>query len=373
MQLAAAGHEERIGVAGFLDAQRHVGQQLAHQAVADVARRHVLALAAGERRRVDLEIHRQRRLVHRDRRQRLGQVDRGQRRADRQVVDAGDEHDIAGAGALHGHAVQALEHEQLADASASWRLAVGKRRIDDGHLLPGNEHAAPDTTDAQPADVARIVERAHLKLQRSVDVSAGRRNLREDRLEQRPHVAAPLDGLRACDIERRPAIQRGRVDDRKVELVVAGPQAIEQLERLVHDPLGARARAVDLVDDDDRSQALRQCLLGDESRLRHRPLDGIDQQQDAIDHPQHAFDLAAEVGVPRRIDDVDVHDAVFVRIADGAVLREDRDAALALDVVAVHHPLADVLVLGERPRLHEQLVDERRLAVVDVRDDRDVA
>ena len=34
---------------------------------------------------------------------------------------------------------------------------------------------------------------------------------------------------------------------------------------------------------------------------------------------------------------------------------------------------ADVLVRGERSRLHEQLVDERRLAVIDVRDDRDVA
>ena len=60
-------------------------------------------------------------------------------------------------------------------------------------------------------------------------------------------------------------------------------------------------------------------------------------------------------------------------IADRAVLGEDRDAALALEVVAVHHPLADVLVLGERAGLHQQLVDERGLAVVDVGDDRDVA
>jgi hypothetical protein len=60
-------------------------------------------------------------------------------------------------------------------------------------------------------------------------------------------------------------------------------------------------------------------------------------------------------------------------IADRAVLREDRDPALALEVVAVHHPLGHVLVLGERARLDQQLVDERGLAVVDVGDDRDVA
>ena len=37
------------------------------------------------------------------------------------------------------------------------------------------------------------------------------------------------------------------------------------------------------------------------------------------------------------------------------------------------HALVDVLVLAERAGLPEHRVDERRLAVVDVRDDRDVA
>jgi hypothetical protein len=37
------------------------------------------------------------------------------------------------------------------------------------------------------------------------------------------------------------------------------------------------------------------------------------------------------------------------RATDRAVLREDRDPALALDVVGVHHPLADVLVLANVP------------------------
>ena len=149
-------------------------------------------------------------------------------------------------------------------------------------------------------------------------------------------------------------------------------QAIEQLERLVDDPFGPRAGTVDLVDDDDRPQALLQRLQRDEPRLRHRAFDGVDEQQHAVDHAQHALDLAAEIRVARRVDDVDVNDLVLADVTDRAVLREDRDAALALDVVVVHHPLADVEVLGERARLHQQLVDERGLAVVDVRDDRDV-
>jgi hypothetical protein len=99
------------------------------------------------------------------------------------------------------------------------------------------------------------------------------------------------------------------------------------------------------------------------------PFDRVDEQQHAVDHREHALHLAPEVRMTRRVDDVDVRAAV----GDRAVLRQDRDAALALQVVRIHYPLDEVLVRGERARLPQQLVDERRLAVVDVGDDRDVA
>jgi len=55
------------------------------------------------------------------------------------------------------------------------------------------------------------------------------------------------------------------------------------------------------------------------------------------------------------------------------VLREDRDALLALEVTGVHRPLGDVLVRAEGPGLPEHGVDQGGLPVVDVGDDRDVA
>ena len=58
---------------------------------------------------------------------------------------------------------------------------------------------------------------------------------------------------------------------------------------------------------------------------------------------------------------------------DGGVLGENRDAALALELVAVHRALGHALVGAERAALVQQRVDERGLAVVDVRDDGDVA
>src|SRR5574340_526784 len=82
-----------------------------------------------------------------------------------------------------------------------------------------------------------------------------------------------------------------------------------------------------------------------------------------------ALPLAAEVGVARGVDDVDVG----ALPAHRAVLCQDRDAALALEVVAVHHPLGDLLVVAEGAALAQQLVDQGRLAVVDVGDAREVA
>ena len=162
---------------------------------------------------------------------------------------------------------------------------------------------------------------------------------------------------------------RVAVDDRELDLALVGVEVEEELVDLVHDLLDPRVRPVDLVDDEEHRQPALERLAQDEARLRQRPLARVDEEQHAVDHPQRALDLAAEVGVTRRVDDVDLR----VAVADGRVLREDRDALLALEVHRVHDALGHVLVLAERARLPEHRVDERRLAVVDVRDDRDVA
>ena len=70
-----------------------------------------------------------------------------------------------------------------------------------------------------------------------------------------------------------------------------------------------------------------------------------------------------------RIDDVDLDFAVTNR----SVFGHDGDAALAFEVEAVHHALDDSLVVAEGSALLEHGIDQSCLAVVDVRDDRDVA
>ncbi len=54
-------------------------------------------------------------------------------------------------------------------------------------------------------------------------------------------------------------------------------------------------------------------------------------------------------------------------------LGEDGDAALALEVVRIHRPFRDPLVVAEGAGLAEQHVDQGRLPMIDMGDDGDVA
>ena len=95
----------------------------------------------------------------------------------------------------------------------------------------------------------------------------------DDGLVQYLHVL-----LAALRFVPRPALGRGAIDDREVELRVIGAEPVEQFKGLVQHPVRARAVAVAFVDRDNCIKSLRERLLRHEARLRHRPIDRIDQQ-----------------------------------------------------------------------------------------------
>ncbi len=106
-------------------------------------------------------------------------------------------------------------------------------------------------------------------------------------------------------------------------------------------------------------------LLQDELRSGQRALGGVHEQENAVHHRERTLHLAAEIGVPGGVDDVDLD----VTVADGGVLGENGDAPLPLEVVGVHHPRDELLVLAERARLPQHMVHEGGLPVIHVRDD----
>ena len=124
--------------------------------------------------------------------------------------------------------------------------------------------------------------------------------VRDDDFEKRVHARTRLRSLPVGV-----AAERGRVHHGKVELPLARPEPVEEVEGSVQHPLRAGAVAVHLVDGDDGVEAPPERLLGHEAGLGHGPLHRVHEQEHRIDHREHAFHLAAEVGVSGRIDDVD--------------------------------------------------------------------
>ena len=194
----------------------------------------------------------------------------------------------------------------------------------------------------------------------------------EERLEQRfePTVPRRAGQLKVgvVGVERRAPAAGVAVHDREANLVLVGVEIEEQLLDLVHHVGDTGVAAVHLVDHHDDGQAPLERLAQHEAGLGQRTLGRVYKQQDAVDHGEAALYLAAEVGVARRVDDVDLHPAEAHR----RVLGQDRDALLALEVRRVEHSIDHLLVRPKRPGLTQQRIDQRGLAVVDMGDDRHI-
>jgi hypothetical protein len=362
LQLAAALHLPCVRRLGGEDAERDVPDELGAQASLDEARRQLVAREPGERRRVDADRHRERRLVDGDHRKRAGVVRVGERLADGHLRHAGHGDELARPCLLGLDAIERLGHVQLGHLRPLDRAV----RAAPGDLLAAPDPPLRDAAEREAADVRRRVEVRDERLQRVAFLVRRRGDVLEDEVEERPEVGREPVGIR---VERSAARLRVAVDDGELDLTLVGVEVEEELVDLVDDRLDPRVGPVDLVHDEDHRQPRLQRLAQHEAGLWERAFARIDEQEHAVDHREPTLDLAAEVGVARRVDDVDLHPAV----ADGCVLGEDRDALLALEVHGVEHALGDVLVLAEGAGLPEERVDEGRLAVVDVRDDRDVA
>ncbi len=120
-----------------------VGEELALEAVLDVAGGDELAFAAGEGGVVDREVDGDGGLVDGDDGQRLGVLERAEALADGDAGDAGDGDDVADGGLVGVFALEAVEGEELGDLDGLER-AVDLGQVDG---LAGLEGAVEDARD----------------------------------------------------------------------------------------------------------------------------------------------------------------------------------------------------------------------------------
>ena len=362
MHLTTAHDTEGIGGGGILHLQSDVLQQLFLQTVTDLAAGDILALTAGQRAVVDGEGHLDGGVVDLQEGQRLDMGGAAQGVADGDIGQTGESHDVACGDVVAGLTAIGLEVIQLGQTAA--HLEVGVVPVAHDHFLAHLGDAVLDAADADAANELVVVHRGHQHLEGSLGVALGRLDGAQQGVEQGDQVGAGYIGVKACSAVTAAAEQHGAV-----QLLVGSAQVHQQVEDLVDDFLDAGIGTVDLVDGDHKAQILLQSLLQHETGLGHAALSSVHQQQNAVDHLQHALDLAAEVGVARGIDDIDL-DAL---VAAGAVLGQNGDAALTLDVTAVHDTLSHSLIVAESAALAQQGVHQRGLAVVNVSDDSDIA
>ena len=362
MHLTAAAYAECVSGIGFVNAQRYVLEQLTEQTLAQMTGGDKLALAAGKRRVIDHEGHLDRRLGDLNERQSLNVLRVAQGLADGHALDTGEADDLAGLCLFDGLAAQLLDGVQGNELCVV-RLGVAMV-VTDRDLLTDLHRAALDTADADAADIFVVVDRGNEHLGRALGVNVRRRDMLEDLLEQRGQILALYVRRHRCS-----AGTAGAVYDRAVKLLVGCIEVEQQLKNLVADLVQTGVRTVDLVDRDDDLVAEFKCLLKNETGLRHRALCCVDQQDNTVYHLEDTLYLAGEVGVARGVDDIDLDALVVYR----GILGQNGNAALTLDVAGVHDALLYHLIFAESTGLLEHLVNQGGLAVVDVRDDGDVA
>ena len=155
MQFSPTRDLEGVGVAAELDPQGHIGLELTLKPLTNLAAGDELALPPGQGRVIHNEVHGQGGLVHLQHGQRLhggGVADRG---ADVELLNAIDEHDVAGLGHVDLLALEAAKLQHLIDACLA-RLALWPILNDD--ILKRPNTAAGDATNPNLPHIAVVVE-----------------------------------------------------------------------------------------------------------------------------------------------------------------------------------------------------------------------
>ena len=242
--------------------------------------------------------------------------------------------DVAAADALDMLLSHALKGAQFLD------FLLGNFAI---LLAQGDFHAVLEgaTVHASHGDtshVAAVVQRRDEHLGITLD-HFGLGDVLDDGVE---HGGDVVGGL--LPVLAHPAFLGRTEDGGEVELVLVGVEVAHQVKDHLLYLVGAAVGLIDLVDDNDGLETELQGLLQYKSRLGHRTLKGVHQQQTAVSHVEHALYLAAEVAMPRGVDDVD-----FVSlVGNGYVFGQDGDATFAFQIVAVKDLGTHVLVVAEQ-------------------------
>ena len=184
----------------------------------------------------------------------------------------------------------------------------------------------------------------------------------DDRFEQRPQI---VGGIIEGDL--RDTGPRIRIDNREFELLLGGIEVDEQIVKFVNDFLdsgiGPSILLITAI-----AGSFDQGPSSERIESGERSFAGVHQRR-TPSTIFRALNLPAKIAVAGCVDDVDLHAVV----ANTSRLGKNRDSPLPLKIVGIEHAFHDFFISPENPALTQHGVNQGRLAVVHMRDDRYVA
>ena len=240
---------------------------------------------------------------------------------------------------------------QLLDLGAEAADAVDQVGGAGGHeldLLALADGAVDDADEDDDAEIGVVPAVDQHRLQGRVAVALGRRDLVDDRLQ---HLVDADAGLGAGEH----GLRRVEADD---------------LLDLLPDPLGVGGGEVDLVDHRHDLMVVLDRLVDVGQRLRLDALRRVDDQQRAFAGGEAPRHLIGEVDVAGRVHQVQLVAACHSSRTVCALMVIPRSCSMS--ILSSIWPCGH-LALGEPAGALDQPVGERRLAMVDMGDDREIA
>src|SRR3990167_8452626 len=128
--------------------------------------------------------------------------------------------------------------------------------------------------------------------------------------------------------------------------------------------------SIHFIDDDDGPKTLSKGFFQDKLRLSLGPFIRINDEENSIHHPHNSLHLASEIGVAWGIHDINEEQFLkWIGPSHRGALSFDRDPFLAFEIHRIHHAIDESLIGTKNSSLPKELIDERRLPVVNVSDD----
>ena len=236
--------------------------------------------------------------------------------------------------------------------------------IDYDHILVYTDGSVINFTDSDTSYVFVVIDGADQYLCAGFRITFWCRNIVQNRFEQWNHVVRAVIQLQDCV-----TIFSGSVYEWAFKLLLVSIQINKEFQYFIDDFLRSCFRTVDFIDAHDNRQFQFQSLAQYELGLWHGTFKCIYYQNYTIYHLENTLYLAAEVGMSRCVDDIDL--GIF--IIYGGVLGEDGNTTFAFDVVGVHDTFRNFLILTEYTTLLQQFIHKCRLAMIDMGNDRDIA